>query len=217
MTDMTKRDPDVHLAGKMLAERRHACAFFNSREEEYRILLPFIKETVDQGEKSIFLVDPEYQSEHLRWLEQSGIDADALRQRGQIEIRPWEEAYLRGGRFSQDAMLSLMDELYATSNANGFSQARLWANMEWALQDRPGVTDLVEYEARLNYILPKYDHITVCVYDLAKFSASVIMDVVRTHPLVIIGGNLQENPFYVPPDEFLRELRSPLPQAPYSD
>jgi hypothetical protein len=213
MTDMTKRDPDVHLAGKMLAERRHACAFFNSREEEYRILLPFIKETVDQGEKSIFLVDPEYQPEHLRWLEQSGIDADALRQRGQIEIRPWEEAYLRGGRFSQDAMLSLMDELYATSNANGFSQARLWASMEWALQDRPGVTDLVEYEARLNYILPKYDHITVCVYDLAKFSASVIMDVVRTHPLVIIGGNLQENPFYVPPDEFLRELRSRLPQA----
>jgi MEDS: MEthanogen/methylotroph, DcmR Sensory domain len=213
MTDMTKRDPDVHLAGKMLAERRHACAFFNSREEEHRVLLPFIKETVDQGEKSIFLVDPEYQPEHLHWLEQSGIDADALRQRGQIEIRPWEEAYLRGGRFSQDAMLSLIEELYAASNANGFSQARLWASMEWALQDRPGVADLVEYEARLNYVLPKYDHITVCVYDLAKFSASVIMDVVRTHPLVIIGGILQENPFYVPPDEFLRELRSRLPQA----
>jgi MEDS: MEthanogen/methylotroph, DcmR Sensory domain len=213
MTDMTKRNSDVHLAGKTLAERRHACAFFNSREEEYRILLPFIKETVDQGEKSIFLVDPEYQPEHLRWLEQSGIDADALRRRGQIEIRPWEEAYLRGGRFSQDAMLSLIDELYATSNANGFSQARLWASMEWALQDRPGVADLVEYEARLNYILPRYDHITVCVYDLAKFSASVIMDVVRTHPLVIIGGILQENPFFVPPDEFLRELRCRLPQA----
>jgi hypothetical protein len=81
----------------------------------------------------------------------------------------------------------------------------------WALKDQPGVTDLIEYEARLNYLLPKYDHITVCVYDLAKFSAGVIMDVVRTHPLVIIGGNLQENPFFVPPDEFLRELRSRVP------
>jgi hypothetical protein len=176
-------------------------------------LLPFIKETVDQGEKSIFLVDRESRPERLRWLEESGIDADALRQRGQIEIRPWEEAYLRGGRFSQDAMLSLIDELYATSKANGFLQTRLWASMDWALQDRPGVEDLVEYEARLNYILPKYDHITVCVYDLAQFSASLIMDVVRTHPLVIIGGNLQENPFYVPPDEFLRELRSRSPTS----
>jgi hypothetical protein len=25
--------------------------------------------------------------------------------------------------------------------------------------------------------------------------------------MIIIGGILQENPFYVPPDEFLRELR----------
>ncbi len=33
------------------------------------------------------------------------------------------------------------------------------------------------------------------------------MDIMRTHPMVIIGGILQENPFFVPPDEFLRKLR----------
>ena len=32
------------------------------------------------------------------------------------------------------------------------------------------------------------------------------MDIMRTHPMVIIGGTLQVNPFYVPPDEMLREL-----------
>ena len=32
------------------------------------------------------------------------------------------------------------------------------------------------------------------------------MDIMRTHPQVIIGGMVQENPFYVPPDEFLVEL-----------
>jgi 4-aminobutyrate aminotransferase-like enzyme len=36
---------------------------------------------------------------------------------------------------------------------------------------------------------------------------NVIIDVMRTHPLIIVGGILQENPFYVPPDEFVRELR----------
>jgi hypothetical protein len=29
----------------------------------------------------------------------------------------------------------------------------------------------------------------------------------RTHPMIIIGGILQENPFFVPPEEFLRELQ----------
>jgi hypothetical protein len=33
------------------------------------------------------------------------------------------------------------------------------------------------------------------------------MDILRTHPMVIIGGILQENPFFVPPDAMLRELR----------
>lgn len=33
------------------------------------------------------------------------------------------------------------------------------------------------------------------------------MDIMRTHPMVIIGGILQENPFYVPPDEMLKELK----------
>ncbi len=33
------------------------------------------------------------------------------------------------------------------------------------------------------------------------------MDIMRTHPMIIIGGILQENPFFVPPDEFLRKLR----------
>ena len=39
------------------------------------------------------------------------------------------------------------------------------------------------------------------------------MDVLRTHPQVIIGGTLHENPFYVPPDRFLEELRGRKQQA----
>ena len=47
----------------------------------------------------------------------------------------------------------------------------------------------------------------ICNYDLSKFSASVAMDIMRTHPLVIIGGLLRENPFFVPPDQFLEDVR----------
>ena len=39
---------------------------------------------------------------------------------------------------------------------------------------------------------------------MTRFSAAMVMDVLRTHPQVIVGGILRENPFYVPPDEFLR-------------
>jgi hypothetical protein len=45
------------------------------------------------------------------------------------------------------------------------------------------------------------------MYDLAKFGGEIVVDIMRTNPMIIIGGALQENPFFVPPDEFLRELR----------
>jgi len=34
-----------------------------------------------------------------------------------------------------------------------------------------------------------------------------VIDIMRTHPMIIIGGLLQRNPFFVPPEEFLREIR----------
>jgi hypothetical protein len=36
---------------------------------------------------------------------------------------------------------------------------------------------------------------------------AITMDILRTHPVVIIGGVLQENPFFVPPDQFLHKIR----------
>jgi hypothetical protein len=103
--------------------------------------------------------------------------------------------------------MTLLEETLRGAKADGFGQTRMWASMEWALGEFLGVEDLVEYETRLNDFLPRYDDLVVCAYDLTKFGAGVMMDVLRTHPLVILGGILQENPFFVPPDEFLREIR----------
>jgi hypothetical protein len=87
-----------------------------------------------------------------------------------------------------------------------FPLIRLMGNMEWALEALPGVNDIVRYEAKLNEVLPHYPDPVICVYDLNKHSGSVVMDILRTHPMVIVGGVLQENPLYVPPERFLAEL-----------
>jgi hypothetical protein len=186
----------------------HVCGFFHSQEEEYRVLLPLTKEGFERGEKVFQIVDPEHRPERVRRLEEVGVSPAAARRPGQVEIRAWEDAHLRGGHFDKEAMMTLLEDTLRCAKADGFGQTRVWANMEWALREFPGVEDLVEYETRVNYFLPRYDNLVVCTYDLTKFGASIVMDVLRTHPLVIIGGFLHENPFFVPPDEFLRELRA---------
>ena len=42
------------------------------------------------------------------------------------------------------------------------------------------------------------------------------MDILRTHPVAIVGGLVHENPFYVPPDDFLAERRGRRLQQPAS-
>lgn len=184
----------------------HACAFFHGRDEEYELLLPFSKAAAEAGERLFQVVDKEQLPERRSRLAEAGIDVAEAEKKGQLEIRAWEGAYLRGKRFDQSAMLELIQEVLKEGRSSGFPMTRLWANMEWALEDLPGVHDIVEYETRLNQFLPNYNDVVVCTYDLNKFSAPVVMDIMRTHPQVIIGGVLQENPFYVPPDEFLAEL-----------
>jgi hypothetical protein len=127
---------------------------------------------------------------------------------GQLEVLPWTDMYVRDHRFDQDAMLASVEELIQSGASAGYPRTRLVGHhMDWLFLDQPAVNNLVEYKARLNHILSKYNAPVICNYDLAKFSASVAMDIMRTHPLVIIGGLLRENPFFVPPEEFLLEIR----------
>jgi MEDS: MEthanogen/methylotroph, DcmR Sensory domain len=146
----------IRFAGSTLGPQRHVCAFFHSADEEYRVLLPFIKEGFERGEKAFHIVDPKQREVHLKRLSSAGINVAAAQQSGLFELRNWADAYLRDGHFDQERMLALIQEVLEGAKKQGFALTRLVAHMEWALEDRPGVDDLVEYETRLNYILPRY-------------------------------------------------------------
>ena len=186
---------------------RHICAFFNTVEEHHRVLGPYVQDGFDSGAKAFHYVDPERREEYLAWLAGLGINVPEAIGAGQLEVRPWQDSPLRGDRFDLESWLTSFEQVILSGPAAGYGQTRILGQMEWALVDLPGVGDLIEYETRVNYVIPKYESPVLCTYDLTKFGASVVMDALRTHPLVIIGGLLQENPFYVPPDELLHEIR----------
>ncbi len=203
---MTRSLAPVRLAGRTISQTNHVCAFFNSREEQNKVLMPFFKDGYDQGEKLFHVVDSRLHEQHRCACQQGGIDTDAAETSGQLEIHDWEETYLKDAYFDGERMIRIIEDMLASSRAR-YQRVRVTGNMEWALKTVPGVKDVIEYETKLNYVLPKYPDTFVCVYDLNRHSGSVVMDILRTHPMVIIGGVLQENPLYVPPDEFLQELR----------
>ncbi len=138
----------LRLAGSTLGSRVHICAFFNKPDDEYQVLLPFIKEGLELGEKAVHTVDPRRRNEHLRRLASGGIDLDAVRQNGQFELRDWGNTHLRDGRFDPPNTLALFEEVVKDAKQKGFPLIRFVTHMEWALETKMDANDLLEYEAR---------------------------------------------------------------------
>jgi hypothetical protein len=207
----TSRD-SLRCTGASIGAHRHICAFFNGLDEEYRVLGSFYKDGFDRGEKATHIVEAANREEYLQRLAEAGVDVRGMMEAGQLEVLPWTDMYVRDHRFDQDAMLASVEKIIQSGTGAGYARTKLVGHhMDWLFRDEPAVKNLVEYEARLNGLLAKYDDPVVCNYDASKFGASVALDIMRTHPLVIIGGILRENPFFIPPEQFLEEMRARPP------
>jgi hypothetical protein len=207
----------IPFAGSLLGDYRHVCAFFSAPTEEYATLLPFVRDGFDRGERAYHILPSQYRGEHLEQLRSAGIDVAAAERRGQLEMVTPEETYLRDGRFNKDAMLALIQEALESGATLGFPLTRLIGHPESVLEDLSGINEWIEYETQLNDVLPSYDDPVICAYDANLLNGTIAVDILRTHPVAIIGGLLYENPFFVPPQEFLPQVlqRSGAPVKPY--
>jgi hypothetical protein len=197
----------IPFAGSQIDQPRHVCAFFHSPDEEYRVLLPFIKDGFQSGHKAIHIVNRDQRQDHLQRLTAAGIDTAAAQQSGQLEIRTDTDVYLPEGRFDADRMISAFEQLASGAGTGEFPLSRICCRMDWVVERGSHLDDVIEFESRVNEVWSRHDDAVICTYHLGKFGGDAVLDILRTHPMVVIGGFLQQNPFFVPPDEFLRDFR----------
>ena len=211
---MKKITTPIPFAGSQIDQTRHVCAFFNSPDEEYRVLLPFIKDGFQCGHKAIHVVNPDQRQDHLQRLVEAGIDAATAQQNGQLEVRINTDVYLPDGRFDSDRMISAFEQLASGNTTGGFPLSRICCRMDWSAADGSQFDDVIEFESRVNDVWHRHEDAVICTYHLGQFGGDAVIDIMRTHPMVVIGGILQENPFYIPPEEFLQEFRQRRSKAP---
>jgi len=190
------------VPGVQIAPGDHICAFYPSLADRDEILVPYLREGLKTGDKCVCVVDasdPEYILAELG----ADLDLGPYLGRHQLEVQRSDETYLRDGGFSTEGMLEFWNQSVGGATAAGFGFTRAVGEMTWALRQMPGVEELVGYEARLNRFLPRYPQVILCLYELDQFSGEVLVDVLKTHPKVLLGGMVLDNPYYLEPDEFL--------------
>jgi hypothetical protein len=201
----------VTLCGRRLEEPGHICAFFDSRKEEYEVLVPYFKEGIALDEEVINIVDANRHADHCRRLEAHGVDVKAAMDEGKLQVLTAEDTYIKGGRFGAERMYELLHGALAEAQRNG-RRVRTSGVMDWALHGYAGTEELMEYEARVNFLVPTYECTLLCVYDINEISGRMMMEILATHPYIVHGRRIRENPYYVAPIERLREVL--LPDAP---
>jgi AcrR family transcriptional regulator len=182
----------ARLAGEDLVEQRHICALVDGPDDADELLIPFVVDGFEQGDRAFHVVDPKGRDEHLERLSASGVDVPAATASRQLEVQTWNESYLRGGRFNGSAQLSFLRQVLAEGHALGFPLTRLIGSMQWTLQGGiPG--DLFSYEARINELIRRLPDIVVCVYDLRQHTARTTADILGVHPVALVGGVLRSS------------------------
>ncbi len=89
-------------------------------------------------------------------------------------------------------MMAMLEEVIAAHSATGKPPMRLVGQMGWVFSDPPGIEQLVAYEATVNDVLSRNKTPTVCVYDVTRLRGSMMMDLLRAHPLTVMNGVLHE-------------------------
>jgi AcrR family transcriptional regulator len=180
----------VHLAGEDLRGHRHICALVDGPDAAYDLLLPFVVEGVEQGDRAVHLIDPDDVAAHLDRLRDGGVNVAAATAADRLEIDTWTESYLRGGRFSPSEQLAYLRGQFEEGRRVGAPRTRLIGTMEWAAKAETDGS-LLRYESRINDLLRRRSDVVVCVYDLNRHSARTIADMLGAHPVAIVGGVLR--------------------------
>jgi hypothetical protein len=183
----------------------HICGFYHGHDELESILFPYLEAGLRGGDKTLCLVDSETPDQVLARLRNgNAVDIDTAVATRQLEVKHSTESYLVTGAFRMHDWISELRSLSADSvQREGFPRMRAVGEMGWALRMFPGSEDLFTYESEVNRFVGEYRVVYLCLYDIDTITGSMVMDAIKTHPQVLIGGYLFENPYYIAPEHFL--------------
>jgi hypothetical protein len=180
----------------------HICGVFSGEEERNQILIPFLQAGLASGDKCICVIDGTAPGQIVSTLGPGG-EAAALTAGKQLEVIGASEMYLRSGRFSADEVIgvwkaAISDAMYAGQ----FDAVRVVET--WSRRDViPDMNELLMLESEMNRYLPLYPQVVMCLYDMDQFGSGALVNLVMTHPRMLVGGMVIENPYYLTPDEVL--------------
>jgi hypothetical protein len=182
----------------------HMCLLYSNENERKHIIGKYLESGLNAKEKVSYFADTKKPEDVRIWLKEMGIDPP---EGNAFSILDAERTYCSTGEFVPEIMLNTLQEFYASAKKEDYPNARVSGEMSWALKGIPGSGRLMEYEAQVNDVLLTHPVSAICQYDVNRFSGASILDVLKVHPMMIVHGQIVQNPFFMKPEDFLKDFK----------
>lgn len=180
----------------------HPVLLYESLEHFLRVMVPFVKEGIDNGEVTFVAARGDYLPA-LR--EKLGEGADEARLADTFAWYPHPATRLRA-----------FNELIRDELAAGATRFRLAGEPVWPSDSPAQTREWQRYESVLNSVLRPYPVSLMCLYDAGTLEPSILETALRTHPTSSVDGTRAVNDEFREPDEFLFEWQHDLASMPAS-
>jgi len=184
------------------------CLIYSDESERQKIISKFVDSGLKSKEKVFYFANSMSPDDFRNWLISEGIAVPENAPQSQLVCQDAFETYCPNGRFVPEQMYDLFRESYTKMVQHAYRGARVSGEMGWALQDVPGRDRLMEYESLVNALFVQYPFTAICQYDANLFDSETILNVLKVHPMIIVKGLVQRNPYYMKPEEFMQEWLS---------
>lgn len=185
----------------------HLCLIYESHDEQMAAVVPYIKQGLERNEFCVYILDDRTIQDVTSALEEGGVNVESAVSRGQLLFATKRDAYLKSGFFDPEAMVDFLRGSAEDALSAGYTGFRVTGEMTWGLGSECGCDRLIEYEALLNNYFPGSSASAICQYNRNRFSPQMIRDVLRTHPVAIIGGDVCDNLYFESTDMKVARLK----------
>ena len=176
---------------------RHLALFYRTRAEQLATAAAYVARGIRSGERVVYIVDDNDPLTVTESFETAGLDVDALRESGQLSIRPAADTY-EGDPFDPAESAESFRSLVAEAAAAGYDGLRVAGENTWTFGLDCGFDRVVEFERRFDRRCHDLTVSALCQYSLEQFGDDAIGKALQTHEQIVYRGEVCENPYYVP-------------------
>ncbi|NQU87390.1 MAG: MEDS domain-containing protein [Mariniphaga sp.] len=198
---------ELGFAGHQCNNGMHMAGLYETEEERDNIILGFFNQGFVNGDINLYCPTERTKEDFIeKFSLRHPHTKDCLHDPNICSFSTTEELYYPEGKFLPWAVDRSLNAFWEESQKNRKVAVRASAEMIWALDKNVDKTKLMAYESRLNYFIPGKAWISICLYNLTRFSGATILQVLQTHPYTIIqSGVITKNPYFINPDIWLKE------------